>query len=102
MSSVLAPWAATASAANKITRSEPSRAGGTILIDVSYRIIEWFENTSDALLLPMRGGGRIEGQILRGLWGPSTRVAGGCGFGSRGRDWAAQNAARGFLGRVER
>ena len=40
-------------------RSRPSRAAGTI-IPVSYRIMEWFENTSNALLLPMRKTGRID------------------------------------------
>src|SRR5690242_8103021 len=100
MSRVLAPWAATASAASKIIRSGPSQAAGTILMQVSYKIIEWFENTRDALLLPMRSTGRIDGQILRGLRGASTGVAGS--FRSRGRNQSAKNAACGSIWRDKR
>jgi hypothetical protein len=49
----------------------------------------------------MRGGGRIDGQILRGLRRPATRVSGGFRFRQRGSDWAAPHAVRGLLGGLD-
>jgi hypothetical protein len=46
----------------------------------------------------MRGGGRIDGQILRGLRRPATRVSGGFRFRQRGSDCSA---VRGLLGGID-